>query len=218
MKDIIKKIKNYPTILNTVKYFISRSRHISSLFKWRALQKSNEIKLDLGSGPKKGKNGWTTVDMGSSLIPPDISWDLRRGIPLKNNSVQSIYSSHLLEHIPYNQLVIFLKECRRVMKTDGEFTVCVPNFRLYADAYMKKVNFIPRENWWRPGSVDTNSSMDQINYMVYMKDEHKYMFDEENLVNTLYQAGFSNVNLRDFDPSLDMQERDFESIYALAIK
>ena len=104
------------------------------------------------------------------------------------------------------------------MKADGEFTVCVPNFRLYADAYMKKVNFKPRENWWRPGLVDTNSSMDQINYMVYMKDEHKYMFDEENLVNTLYQAGFSNVKLRNFDPSLDMQERDFESIYALAIK
>ena len=44
------------------------------------------------------------------------------------------------------------------------------------------------------------------------------MFDEENLINTLRQAGFSDVKLREFDHQLDLKERDSESIYALAIK
>ena len=44
------------------------------------------------------------------------------------------------------------------------------------------------------------------------------MFDEENLVNTLKKAGFSDVKLRVFDESIDLLERDNESIYALAIK
>jgi len=40
------------------------------------------------------------------------------------------------------------------------------------------------------------------------------MFDEENLVFILKSKGFRNVRLREFDPSLDMPERDIESIYA----
>ena len=44
------------------------------------------------------------------------------------------------------------------------------------------------------------------------------MFDEENLVNTLLRAGFSKVQLREFDGEFDLRERDFESIYAVANK
>ena len=58
---------------------------------WYQLSKKKIIKLKLGSGDKKGLNGFTTVDMGDA----DINWDLRNGIPLKDNSVNLIYSSHL---------------------------------------------------------------------------------------------------------------------------
>jgi hypothetical protein len=51
-----------------------------------------------------------------------------------------------------------------------------------------------------------------------MKGQHKYMFDEENLINTLRKAGFSDVKLREFDQELDHKDRDYESIYALARK
>lgn len=60
--------------------------------------------------------------------------------------------------------------------------------------------------------------MDQVNYLAYMGQQHKYMFDPENLVNTLKKAPFSDVRLRQFDPTLDMESRDHESIYASAQK
>ncbi|EED34850.1 hypothetical protein NOR51B_790 [Luminiphilus syltensis NOR5-1B] len=44
------------------------------------------------------------------------------------------------------------------------------------------------------------------------------MFDRENLVNTLRMAPFRSVSLREFDGDLDHPSRDFESIYAIAIK
>ncbi len=219
MKKILKGIvKKSPLFLSIVKSVVSKYRQLGSNVKWNNLKKSMEIKLELGSGGKKGVNGWTTVDNGTTSISADISWDLKRGIPLPDNSVYKIYSSHLLEHIPYNQLLVFLRECRRVIKADGEFLVCVPNFRLYVDAYKKGENFKERETWWKPGVVDTGSAMDQLNYAAYMQDQHKYMFDEENLINTLLKAGFSNVKLRGFDSSLDLKERDTESIYAVALK
>jgi predicted SAM-dependent methyltransferase len=210
-----KAVKKLPLFYSLAKKSLSIYQKLRSKHKWNALIKNkSEIKLELGSGNKKGKNGWTTVD----IVHSDINWDLSKGIPLPDNCVSKIYSSHLLEHIPYEQLIIFLYECRRVLKVDGEFSVCVPNFRFWVDAYKEDKLFKERKMWWQPGLIDTGSAIDQLNYSAYMKDEHKYMFDEENLINTLKKAGFSNAQLRKFDKILDLQERDYESIYAVAIK
>lgn len=211
MKKYIKKFPLLAYLINKLlfifKKFISHS-------KWNKIKCSSEIKLELGSGNKKGSNGWTTVDNKSA----DIDWDLRCGIPLPDNCVDKIYSSHLLEHIPYNELLKFLSECHRVMKIDGEFSVCVPNFRLYINAYIGGRIFKERREWYQPASINTNSAMDQLNYMMYMNGQHKYMFDEENLINTLLRAGFKKVDLREFDSMIDSSERDSESIYAVARK
>lgn len=215
MIDLIKKfIKKSPIFISTAKMARSLIYQIGAKKSWRKLEQSQTVKIELGSGPKKGKDGWTTVDQYGA----DIIWDLRRGIPLKTESVDKIYSSHMLEHIPYQQLIPFLRECHRVMKSDAEFLVCVPNFRLYVDAYKEGKLFRSRDVWWQPGVIDTGSCIDQLNYITYMLDEHKYMFDEENLVNTLLRAGFSKVQLREFDGEFDLRERDFESIYAVANK
>lgn len=215
MKQIAKEfIKKSPILLAVARTARTLIYRVSAKKRWKKLEQSSVVKIELGSGLKKGKNGWTTVDMYGA----DIIWDLRLGIPLPNESVDKIYSSHLLEHIPYQQLIPFLRECRRVMKSDAEFSVCVPNFRLYVDAYKNKTLFCSKDTWWQPGIIDTGSSIDQLNYLAYMRDEHKYMFDEENLINTLTQAGFANAQLREFDAELDLLERDFESIYAIAEK
>lgn len=210
-KNLLRKI---PFLFFVIKKILFMYKYILAKKKWKDLSKQTVIKLELGSGIKKGKNGWTTVDVGDA----DINWDLKNGILMPNNSVDRIYSSHLLEHIPYQQLLKFLQSCHAILKVNGEFSVCVPNFRLYIDAYNQNKMFKDRELWWQSGLVDTNSAIDQLNYVAYMKDQHKYLFDEENLVNTLKKAGFSTVKLRDFDSSIDRLERDYESIYAHAIK
>ena len=56
--------------------------------------------------------------------------------------------------------------------------------------------------------------MDWVNYVAYMGGEHKYMFDQENLLHILKMNGFKNVRQREFDPEIDMPERRFESLYA----
>ena len=172
------------------------------------------IKLEIGSGPKRGADGWTTVDIDGA----DIEHDLRNGFPLSDNSVDAIYSSHLLEHIPYPGLLALLRESHRVLKPEGVFLACVPNARHYIEAYIENKRFLPEDKVFRPGWVETGSAIDELKYFAYMAGEHCYMFDEENLLNTLRAGGFEDVRLRDFDPSLDMAERDHESIYAVAMK
>jgi len=208
------KVLKYPIVRKSVFSSLLTISTCISIPKWLYLSNQKNIFLELGSGPKKGTNGWTTIDIRGA----DISCDLRKGIPLPNNCVDRIYTSHMFEHIPYTNLVSFIHECFRVLKLGGELSVCVPNARLYIQAYVDSLQFRPREEGYKPALVHTDSSIDQVNYIAYMGGEHHYMFDEENLVNTLKKAPFAQVMLRDFDPNLDQKARDFESIYARAIK
>ena len=208
------KIKKY--IPKFLKILLQKTKFLFlsnfAFIQWYQVSKKNVIKLELGSGVKKGKNGFTTVDINGA----NISWDLKNGIPLKDNSVDLIYSSHLLEHIPFKELILFLKDCKRVLKKNGVFSVCVPNAGNYLNAYFKGETF--KIKYYSPALIETGSKIDQINYIAYMDGHHKYLFDEENLINTLLTAGFKYAQLRKFDSNLDSKERDYESIYALAKK
>ena len=78
--------------------------------------------------------------------------------------------------------------------------------------------FINYDEMYIPAKVNTNSAIDQLNYIAYLGGDHHYMFDEENIKNMIQKAGFKTVEFRDFDPNLDIHERDFESMYVLALK
>lgn len=211
VKRYVKTIPALFRLLHSIKFLVVQ---LISYPKWKQLSRREKVYLDLGSGFKKGANGWVTVDLHGA----DISYDLRKGLPLPSNSVDKIYTSHMFEHIPFSQLKLFIAECFRVLKTGGELSVCVPNARYYIDAYLNGTQFRQVEDMYQPAVVNTGSLIDQLNYIAYMNGEHCYMFDEENLLNTLKLLPFSRVSRRGFDPALDLKERDFESIYAIAIK
>jgi predicted SAM-dependent methyltransferase len=194
--------------------FESAIRHGLSRRKIRGLLKRGSgISIEVGAGDKSGSGGWTTIDVTGRC---DVYWDLRRGIPFPNQSIDRIYSSHFFEHLSFPEIRMFLGECRRVLVPDGKFLICVPNARIYIDAYANGVSLDAATFFAYKPAYDHTTRIDYVNYMAYMAGQHKYMFDEENLVAILRSTGFRNVRLRQFDPSLDLKERDFESIYAEA--
>lgn len=200
-------------ILKVVATFV---KHISSKQEVRRLLKERrKIFVELGSGDKKGKEGWITIDMTKNC---DIFWDLRKGLPFPDESIQSIYSSHFFEHLSYKETQQFLVECKRALIPGGNFSICVPNAKIYLEAYVGGKTLDPIKYFGYKPAYNHTTRIDYVNYMAYMDGEHKYMFDEENILNILESNGFKNVRLRQFDPSLDMKERDCGSIYAAAEK
>lgn len=206
MKATLKKILK-PAYF-AYSYPISK-RRVRSL-----LNEGKQIFLEVGAGDKKGSNGWITIDMTRNC---DVFWDLRKGIPFPDESVSRIYSSHFFEHLTFKEGQIFLDECLRVLIPGGTFSICVPNARIYIEAYLnsdldanKFFNYEPAYN--------NTTKIDYVNYTAYMDGHHKYMFDEENLVCILKAKGMKNAHIREFDPDLDLKKRDYESIYAVAEK
>ena len=173
----------------------------------------SSIHLDIGSGDVI-RPGWLTLDISDGC---DLFWDLRNGIPFPDASVETVYSSHLLEHMPYPAGQVVLAEAFRVLKPGGLVSICVPNARLYIDAYLDEHPLPADHDFWEPALV-SRSGIDLLNYVAYMGGEHACLFDQTSLIHRLEVSGFVDVSARGFDANIDLPERAFESIYAQGTK
>jgi predicted SAM-dependent methyltransferase len=166
-----------------------------------------DVCLELGAGAKAGRGTWLTVDMNGQC---DIYCDLTRGIPFPAESVSRIYSSHFFEHLTPEEATACVGECLRVLKRGGEFSIAVPNARVYLDAYLSGA----------PVQVDVGAKtpLDYLRFVAYCGGGHKNMFDGDSLLEFLRSGGLKNVSLRGFDRELDLEVRDWETIYAVGYK
>ena len=57
----------------------------------------------------------------------DIWLDVRWGLPFASGSVDSIYSTHMIEHLYPDELENLLLECARVLKAGGGMRIIVPS-------------------------------------------------------------------------------------------
>lgn len=179
------------------------------------LRSSQPLKLEMGAGCRRQIPGWTYIDTNGQC---DLLMDLSQPLAFPDNSVDIIYSSHLLEHFTYPELMSFLAECLRILKPRGAFSAAVPNAGIFLDSYRDPVSFDPAIYCPYKPAYHYNSKIDYVNYIAYMDGHHKYMFDEGNLPEVLIKAGFKNAALRNYDKELDLEFRDFQSIYVEAEK
>lgn len=81
-------------------------------------------RLDLGCGPTK-KEGFTGVDC-ISFPGVDVVCDLTKPWPWKENTVEEIHASHMIEHFDSVQRVHVYNEMFRVLKVGSKATVQAP--------------------------------------------------------------------------------------------
>ena len=81
------------------------------------------IRIDLGCGKSKHEGCNTFLDIADHGHNITCNFEFDK-LPFKDNSVEYIWSSHVLEHIkePMN----ILNECWRILKPDGKFEIKVP--------------------------------------------------------------------------------------------
>jgi len=135
----------------------------------------------LNVGGEESCEGWTCVNVQEEFA--DVVADARK-LPYRPRTVDRVYASHILEHLPYNGPVgKALKEWFRVLKHDGKLYVSVPDLRAVADMYLRaadrksevyfmRVIYGGRTNEW---------------------DIHQAGFSENMLRSLLLDAGFRHI-------------------------
>jgi len=194
------------------------------------LKGEKELKLHLGCGPDV-KPGWVNIDLQvppphnsvPSTTPPTfaIDSDLRRPLPLENDSCAYIYSCHFFEHLNRQHGEALMEDCYRVLRPGGIFRIVLPDFKKTFAAYLagdrdffdlvENGGFLPRcENGQRLMS-------DFVNFSVYQSGEHKQVYDEQTIEHLLKKMGYSRVAISEVDENID-QNIDIRTKYSFYIE
>lgn len=201
--------------------------HITNLDKLEEnLNELDKKNIQIGSGTHL-INGYLNIDI---MPPADILYDVREGLPLENNVGEIIFSEHFLEHIDYPVSVEkFVKECFRVLKSDGKLILGVPDSSLMIDSYVKrdKAFFNKIMNGWyskRNHHFRVDTYIDLLNYHFRDQDDdkkyspHFWSYDYEKLRALLTKNGFKKITKWKFNRKIASLKRNFGSIYVIAIK
>lgn len=103
----------------------------------RKIRLNNRRMISIGDTNRTfWKPGWETVD----LLQADYLCDIRtQKLPFKNESVDLINCSHIIEHLPYPQSSShFFFECLRILKPTGVMRISTPDAALLVEKYKRK--------------------------------------------------------------------------------
>lgn len=172
-------------------------------------------KINLGCGPS-GINGWINYDWG--LLPflnkfnllkfavklglIDKSYltkwpkfdlvDIRKKLPLDDDSINFIYCSHVLEHFERWEAKNILLESKRILKKGGTIRIVLPDI----DKIIKKYEEIGPDEfcriWWGFDKDKVSKSFFGKLSRYFIRD-HKWMYNKKSFKELLVKCGFKNI-------------------------
>jgi predicted SAM-dependent methyltransferase len=196
---------------------------------FQALRGRRGLKAHLGCGGDI-RLGWLNIDLVVTPPPgfdraahPDtqlISYDLRQGLPLDDESCAAIYSSHFFEHMEYRHGLRLMQECYRVLEPGGMFRTCMPNYRSSFIAYLQNDRDFFRLLDYSLVEPEHRLLADYMTYAIYQNGEHICFYDEERFHFILSRIGFRSVTSTTFREDLDIgtELRKRHSFYIEATK
>ncbi len=94
-------------------------------------------KINLGCGSRYA-DGWDNFDIQASEQAVR-RWDILRGLPYEDSSVDFVYMSHVLEHLDPTAAETLLVECKRVLRCGGIIRVVVPDLEDIVENYLTEL-------------------------------------------------------------------------------
>ena len=142
-----------------------------------------DLRVNLGCGSLP-LVGFVNVD----LLPApgvDVVADVSGPLPFDDGSVDLVYASHVLEHLPTARVPAVLLEWRRVLREGGRILIAVPDLERIAQL------LVSRSGWFTPPNqpwigVVYGGQKDELDF-------HKTGFTALWLAALLDEAGFGSI-------------------------
>ena len=210
------------------------------------------LKINIGCGDKPTK-GWCNYDNSWSVrlakykLTTYIFWNLgvlseaqykfisfvkntniiwanaTKYIPEVDSSVDVVYSSHMLEHIERDEVLLFLKEVSRILKHGGIIRLGVPDLKCQIENYLENgdANKFVENTLLTRKKPTTLGAM--VKYLIIGDRNHQWMYDGKSLCKLLYELGFKEPRILEPgtttipDPGLlDLKERSPGTVFVEA--
>ena len=174
-----------------------------------------KIKLNVGASPIWNEDDWYKLDHKKSHKSKTILGDAAN-IELEDESVDVIFCSHVIEHIPQIKIEKVFNEFNRILVKGGVLRILSPDMEKILNAYSSKDEKFFRNalsedpniridlgyggivsNWFNSPGQDT-ILLDRKLENFITGVAHQYLYDFNMLEILLKKAGFSNILKKDF--------------------
>jgi len=145
-----------------------------------------------------GKNrfpGWINADIDPRA---DLIVFLEKRLPFRDGSLRYIYSEHVLEHVPYETGVYFLRESHRVLRPGGVIRVSMPDLDDLVDGYQSNWRRFDWLSWPEFSFIQTRAEMINAAFRWW---GHQHLYNREELARALHEAGFGEITFHAFGES-----------------
>jgi predicted SAM-dependent methyltransferase len=194
---------------------------------------SAEQRLNVGCGPEV-RDGWVNVDKSPSVLlskaprlrkalgrarlltpqqvagfPPGVVFgDISSRLPVGDETAESVYSSHVIEHLSPEQGKGFVRECYRVLKPGGVLRIVTPDLELMINEYLDGTStflgrystpadaFCAEYNAFREASRANRTQA--LARRLFGGDFHQWLYDFVSMKRLLESAGFVHIDRRAF--------------------
>ena len=158
------------------------------------------IKINMGCGWRNFGKEWIHIDGGNYS---HLDYKRIDKLEFKENTIDLIYSSHVIEYFDRDEVIPLIKEWRRVLKPGGILRLAVPDFleisKLYTTGTIKLNNVL--------GPL--YGKMDMGSKKIY----HKTAYDFESINNLLSELNFINIKKYDWRQTCHAMFDDHSQAY-----
>lgn len=140
------------------------------------------IKLHIGCGKRNFGPDWIHIDKCENEYDHIINYDITN-LPYKENEIDIIYASHVIEYFDQHEIFYVLKDWYSKLKQDGILRLAVPNFEIICKLYLSGKYGLEKFTGPLYGRMYSG------NDLIY----HKMVYDQKTLTKLLESCGFRNV-------------------------
>ena len=188
-------------MLSTIQRVILKKIYRTACWRKRLIRRyfaeHDIINLQIGCGPHL-LPGWLNTDIAyKSCKAGALYLDAGKPFPFPDNSIDTIFSEHLFEHLKHEQAVNMLKECHRVLKPSGTIRIATPDFQFLTDLYLHPDTPINKGYIeWSAGGGGCIKVTPTALYVInkfHTSWGHQIIYDQETLSALLKENGFQNI-------------------------
>ena len=158
------------------------------LYRYLGFPREGNIRVHLGPGQSNYLEEWINIDANIFSGKADVWADLRNSLPLHDDSVDAVYSHHVIEHLP--NIEFHFSEVYRCLKPGGVYRIGVPN----GDSAIAK--FIEKDKEWFDDFPDRRDSIGgRFENFIFCRQEHLTILTYSFLEELATKAGFIKCKL-----------------------
>jgi SAM-dependent methyltransferase len=184
-------------VLQNINSLLNRFGYNLNITKMNKIRPTDKLQINIGSGDWEC-DGWVNLDYPSEyyskwqkkhkIIPYDICND---SIPFKDDSVDAIYCSHVVEHIENEHIQRMFRECYRVLKRGGVLRIATPDAEfIYNISKWENEYWTWRNDWFSDTNFYTGQEPTQLEYLVREIATPKLLGYKGSIYNTIqYNTG-----------------------------